>query len=151
MAAGAVAVTLFAAHESRDETIERGSSTSRASPTVTAGLTALVLALVEGNRWGWGSPGIIALFAGAAVGLLAFAVVEMRRRAPMVDFTFFRSRSFLGANVVAFIVSFAMLAMFFFIALYMQNILRLLAAAGGHPLPALHADHHRLGAASPAV
>ncbi len=41
----------------------------------------------------------------------------------MVDFSTFRSRSFLGANVVAFIVSFAMLAMFFFIALYMQNVL----------------------------
>ena len=41
----------------------------------------------------------------------------------MVDFSFFRSRSFLGANIVAFIVSFAMLAMFFFLALYMQNIL----------------------------
>ena len=40
----------------------------------------------------------------------------------MVDFAFFRSRSFLGANLVAFIVSFAMLAMFFFLALYMQNI-----------------------------
>ena len=40
----------------------------------------------------------------------------------MVDFRFFRSRSFLGANLVAFIVSFAMLAMFFFLALYMQNI-----------------------------
>ena len=41
---------------------------------------------------------------------------------PMVDFSFFRSRTFLGANMVAFIVSFAMLAMFFFLALYMQNI-----------------------------
>jgi MFS family permease len=41
----------------------------------------------------------------------------------MVDFVFFRSRSFFGANLVAFIVSFAMLAMFFFIALYMQNVL----------------------------
>ena len=51
-------------------------------------------------------------------------------RAPMVDFSFFRSRTFLGANIVAFIVSFAMLAMFFFLALYMQNILRLHAAAG---------------------
>ena len=40
----------------------------------------------------------------------------------MVDFAFFRSRSFVGANLVAFIVSFAMLAMFFFLALYMQNI-----------------------------
>ena len=41
----------------------------------------------------------------------------------MVDFSFFRSRTFLGANLVAFIVSFAMLAQFFFLALYMQNIL----------------------------
>ena len=49
-------------------------------------------------------------------------MVERRRRVPMVDFGFFRSRTFLGANIVAFIVSFAMLAMFFFLALYMQNI-----------------------------
>ncbi len=49
--------------------------------------------------------------------------------APMVDFTFFRSRSFLGSNIVAFIVSFAMLAMFFFLALYMQNIRGYTAAA----------------------
>jgi MFS family permease len=48
--------------------------------------------------------------------------VERRVVEPMVDFRFFRSRSFLGANLVAFIVSFAMLAMFFFLALYMQNI-----------------------------
>ena len=50
-------------------------------------------------------------------------LIERRVKAPMVDFSFFRSRSFLGANLVAFIVSFAMLAQFFFIALYMQNIL----------------------------
>ena len=49
-------------------------------------------------------------------------LVERRSPAPMVDFATFRSRSFLGANIVAFIVSFAMLAMFFFLALYMQNI-----------------------------
>ena len=49
----------------------------------------------------------------------------------MVDFTFFRSRTFLGANAVAFIVSFAMLATFFFIALYMQNILGYSAVEAG--------------------
>jgi predicted MFS family arabinose efflux permease len=59
----------------------------------------------------------------AAIGLLAFALVERRVPAPMVDFAFFRSLTFLGANLVAFIVSFAMFAMFFFLALYMQNIL----------------------------
>jgi len=87
------------------------------------GLTALILALVEGNAWGWDSPEIIALLVMATVGLVAFAVLERRVPEPMVDFSFFRSRTFLGANTVAFIVSFAMLAMFFFIALYMQNIL----------------------------
>ncbi len=43
----------------------------------------------------------------------------------MVDFRFFADRSFSGANIVAFIVSFAMLAMFFFLALYMQDVLGL--------------------------
>jgi MFS family permease len=41
----------------------------------------------------------------------------------MVDFGFFRARTFLGTNIVAFIVSFSMLGMFFFLSLYMQNVL----------------------------
>src|SRR6185312_7552554 len=65
---------------------------------------------------------IIALLVVAAAGLIGFAIAERHSPEPMVDFTFFRSKSFLGANLVAFIVSFAMLAMFFFLALYMQNI-----------------------------
>jgi EmrB/QacA subfamily drug resistance transporter len=117
----AVVVTLAATRESRDE-----SSTHNVDlPGVTAitiGLAALVLALVEGNDRGWGSASIVGLLAVSAVGLIAFAIVERRVVEPMVDFGFFRSRSFLGANLVAFIVSFAMLAMFFFLALYMQNI-----------------------------
>src|SRR5919199_1051714 len=56
-------------------------------------------------------------------GIAAIVIVELRGRAPMIQFEHFRSRSFVGANGVAFIVSFAMLAMFFFMALYMQNIL----------------------------
>jgi predicted MFS family arabinose efflux permease len=79
----------------------------------------------------WGSPGIIALFALAVVSLVAFALLEPRVREPMVDFRFFRSRTFLGANVVAFIVTFAMLATFFFIALYMQNMLGYSAVEAG--------------------
>ena len=121
VAAVAVVVTLAATRESRDE-----SSTHHVDfPGVTAitvGLAALVLALVEGNDRGWGSPTIVGLLAVSVVGLIAFAIVERRVVEPMVDFAFFRSRSFVGANLVAFIVSFAMLAMFFFLALYMQNI-----------------------------
>jgi EmrB/QacA subfamily drug resistance transporter len=121
IAALAVFVTLAAARESRDETSTHHVDFAGVS-SITVALASLVLALVEGNSWGWGSPRILALFAVAAIGLAAFAAIERRVLEPMVDFQFFRSRSFLGANLVAFIVSFAMLAMFFFLALYMQNI-----------------------------
>jgi EmrB/QacA subfamily drug resistance transporter len=118
----AVAVTLFAARESRDETVARTVDYPGIA-ALSIGLTTLVLALVEGNTWHWGSPQVIALFAVAAVSLAAFFPIEMRVKAPMVDFSFFRSRSFVGANLVAFIVTFAMLSQFFFLALYLQNFL----------------------------
>jgi EmrB/QacA subfamily drug resistance transporter len=123
VAVGAVLVALFAVRESRDETVAQRIDLPGVA-TLTVGLAALVLALVEGNSWHWGSARELALFAVAIFALGAFALVERRRTSPMVDFSFFRSRTFLGANIVAFIVSFAMLAMFFFMALYMQNVLR---------------------------
>ncbi len=118
----AVGVTLFATRESRDETVARTVDVP-GIVAITVGLTALVLALVEGNSWHWGSARVISLLAVSAVAVAGFLRTEIRARAPMVDFTFFRSRTFLGANLVGLIVSFAMLAQFFFLALYMQNIL----------------------------
>jgi EmrB/QacA subfamily drug resistance transporter len=130
VAVGAVAVTLFAAHESRDET-SRHTIDWPGIAAISVGLTALVLALIEGNSWGWGSARVVALLVAAAVGLIGFAIVERRVQEPMVDFTLFRSRTFLGTNIIAFVVSFAMLAMFFFTALYMQNILGYTAIEAG--------------------
>jgi EmrB/QacA subfamily drug resistance transporter len=122
VAIAAIAVTLFATRESRDETAIREVDIPGMA-SLTLGLAALVLALVKSNAWGWGSTRVIALFAIALLALAAFVAIEPRRRAPMVQFSFFRSRSYLGANVVAFIVSFAMFATFFSLALYMQDIL----------------------------
>ena len=122
VAVGAVAVTLFAAHESRDETVGRKLDIPGIA-AMTVALTALVFALVEGNAWGWGSPAIIGLLALSVAASAAFVAIEKRAAAPVVDFEALRSKQFLGANVVAFMVSFGMLAMFFFLALYMQNIL----------------------------
>ncbi len=121
VAAGALAITLFATHESRDETVLPKVDLAGVA-AITAGLGALTLALVEAPTWGWGSPANLGLLGVSAIGLATFAVVERRVRVPMVDFAFFRSPTFFGANLVAFIVSFAMLAMFFFIAIYMQTI-----------------------------
>jgi EmrB/QacA subfamily drug resistance transporter len=122
IAAVALLVTLFATRESRDETVDRSVDFAGIA-AMTVGLTALVLALVEGNAWHWGSARVLSLFAIAAIALTAFPVIERHVRAPMIDFKFFRSRSFLGANLVAFIVTFAMLSQFFFLALYMQNVM----------------------------
>ncbi len=122
VAIAAVVVTLGTVKESRDRTVER-SVDYLGVGMLTIGLTGLVLALVEGNSWGWSSTGVIALLSASAIGLASFVVVEMRVRNPMVQFEFFRNRTFVGTNAIAFIVSFAMLAMFFFMALYMQNIL----------------------------
>ena len=73
----AVVVTLFATRESRDETVARTVDVPGIA-ALSTGLTALVLALVEGNAWGWGSPAIIALLAASVVGLVGFFVIERR-------------------------------------------------------------------------
>src|SRR5207248_8321711 len=98
---------------------------------LSTGLTALILALIEGNKWGWTSTRVVTLFAVAVLGLVAFVLIETHRKNPMVDFKFFKSRQFAGANMVAIVISFAMLAQFFFMALYMQNILHFSALGAG--------------------
>ena len=122
VAVAAILAALFAVRESRDTTV--GREVDYAGVVVLTGaLTALILALVEGNAWGWGSTEIVALLIGAVAGLAAFVAIELRVKVPMVEFRFFADRNFLGAVVVALIVSFSMLGVFFFLALYMQDIL----------------------------
>jgi EmrB/QacA subfamily drug resistance transporter len=86
-------------------------------------LFALVFGLIEANAQGWTSPTILSLFAAAAVGLVAFVLLEMRQRAPMLDLSLFRNGTFAGANVVAMLVFLAMFGVFFFVSIYMQNVL----------------------------
>jgi len=122
VAAGAIVTALFAVRESRDETVGREIDWA-GTAVLTAGLSAGVLALIEGNSWGWGSERIIALIVVSIVLLVAFGWLEGKVRAPIVQFEFLRNRNFFGALTVAFVISFAMLGMFFFMALYIQNIL----------------------------
>ena len=95
------------------------------TPLVTsaAALFALTFALIEGSRFGWGSPTIMLLFAGAVVGLVVFVLVERYQRAPMLDLALFRNATFAGANVVALLVTLAMFGVFFFMSLYLQQVL----------------------------
>src|SRR6266567_4559826 len=88
-----------------------------------AGVSALSYALIEGNAKGWASAEILSLFAVAAVLLVAFVLLESRQRLPMLDLSLFKIGSFVGANVVAMLVSLGMFGVFFFISLYVQNVL----------------------------
>ncbi|HXY81592.1 MAG TPA: MFS transporter [Gaiellaceae bacterium] len=87
------------------------------------GLFALTYGLIEGNRHGWASAEIVGLFVAAAVLLAGFVLLERRQRLPMFDLSLFRSGAFAGANFVALLVSLGMFGVFFYISLYLQNIL----------------------------
>ncbi len=99
--------------------------------TLTAGLFLLVLALLRGNEDGWGSTLIVAELAGAAVALIAFVLVELRVKQPMLPMRFFRDGSFTGAQVTAFAISSTFFAIFLYVTIYLQQILGLSAIEAG--------------------
>src|SRR5688572_6219241 len=99
--------------------------------TLTAGLGLLVLALLRGNEDGWGSTLIVAELAGAAAALIAFVIVELRVREPMLPMRMFRDATFTGAQVAAFAISASFFALFLYTTLYLQQILGLSAIEAG--------------------
>jgi EmrB/QacA subfamily drug resistance transporter len=124
-----VAAGLRALRETRDE--EHGGFDVAGLITLTAGLFALVLALLRGTDWGWSSGRVIGLFAGAAVLLVSFALIELRQAAPMLDLRLFKVPTFTGAQITAFTISAGMFAQFLFLPLYLESVLGLSAVATG--------------------
>lgn len=125
---GIVASYLFI-DESRDETHERLDLPGLAASSL--GLFALTYGLIEANTYGWTSTRILGAFTVAAVALTAFVVLEHRQRAPMLQLDLFRNRTYTGANTVMLLVALAMFGVFFFVSLYMQNILGYSAVQAG--------------------
>jgi EmrB/QacA subfamily drug resistance transporter len=117
-----IVVSQLVIRESRDTSHEQ-SIDFPGLVTSGLGLLALCYALIEGNRHGWTSPEIVGLFAASAVLLGAFVLVELRQRLPMLDLSLFRISSFAGSNAVAMMVSLGMFGVFFYVSLYVQNIL----------------------------
>ncbi len=91
--------------------------------TVTAGLALLVYGVVDAVNSGWGSMGTLLRLAAAAVLLVAFLVIELRQRQPLMPFSIFRLRTLRGANIVGLLIGMSLFSMFFFISLYLQNVL----------------------------
>jgi EmrB/QacA subfamily drug resistance transporter len=126
----AAAVTPSLIAESRSEGETRHFDFAGAV-SITAGLSLLVYALVDANSAGWGSAQTIVLLAISVALIAAFVVVERRSRAPLVPFRIFRLRTLTGANVVGLLVGASLFSMFFFISLYMQQVLGYSAIKAG--------------------
>jgi EmrB/QacA subfamily drug resistance transporter len=99
--------------------------------TSTVGLFALTYALIEANQYGWTSPRILASFAVAAASLVAFVLLERNQRLPMLELALFRNKAFSGANAVMLLVGLAMFGIFFYVSLYVQQILGFSAIQAG--------------------
>ena len=120
LAAAAIAPRLLA--ESRADSATRTFDAAGAL-SVTAGLSLLVYALVDATRVGWGSTQTVGLLAVSALLLASFVAIERRSSAPLVPFSIFRSRTITGANAVGLLIGASLFSMFFFISLYMQQVL----------------------------
>ena len=92
---------------------------------VTLGLVAVVFGIVRSNALGWGAAGVLGPLAGGLGTLALFAFVEHRvARAPLVPLSIFRRPQLRAANLVVLLLYGALFATFFFVTLYMQQVLR---------------------------
>jgi EmrB/QacA subfamily drug resistance transporter len=124
-----IAASFLLIEESKDETHVRLDLPGLLTSAL--GLFSLTYGLIEANSYGWGSGRIVGAFVLAAVSLGLFLVLERRQRAPMLDLSLFRSGTYTGANLVVLFVALAMFGVFFFVSLYMQNILGYSAVQAG--------------------
>src|SRR5207302_126218 len=108
--------------ESRSESATRHFDAAGAV-TVTAGLSVLAYALLDASSAGWGSVKIVSLLVCAVALIVAFVAIELRSAAPLVPFRIFRIRTLTGANVVGILLGASLFSMFFFVSLYMQQVL----------------------------
>jgi hypothetical protein len=128
--------------ESRGE-LARRSFDLPGAITVTAGLSALVYALVRATAVGWGSVQTIGLLAVAAALLSSFVVIGGRSNAPLVPFAFFRNLNVSAGNATMFATGAAIIGLFYFTLgiivaagmasplLYMQKVLGYSAIKAG--------------------
>jgi EmrB/QacA subfamily drug resistance transporter len=92
--------------------------------TATLGLVVLTYGIIETEKHGWGSTRTLLTLAAGALLLTVFVVIEGRfARRPLVPLRIFASRLLSGANVVVFCLGSSVFAMWYFLSLYLQQVL----------------------------
>lgn len=90
---------------------------------VTSGLMALVYALTKAPEWGWTDGQTLVWFAAVFAALGGFIWNEARAKHPLVPLKIFRNRNLSGTNLIMMPLMAAMMAMFFFVSLYIQTVM----------------------------
>lgn len=114
------AVTLARVPESRDPDAPPPDLPGAA--LLAATLFLLVGGLLRGNAEGWGSPAIVGTVTASGALLGLFTIVELRRRAPMLDVRLFGDRAFAGTALVAFLQSVAIYPLLLFLAIVFADV-----------------------------
>jgi EmrB/QacA subfamily drug resistance transporter len=91
--------------------------------TSSAALFLLVFGLLRGNAEGWGSAVIVASLGGAVALFAVFVAIERSQARPMLDLSLFRRPAFVGVSLATLALGAGMFAMFFYLSLYLQDIL----------------------------
>jgi EmrB/QacA subfamily drug resistance transporter len=118
----ALALSPLLLRESR-ASLRRRSYDPGGALTITGALVLLVYAVVEAPDVGWSDAQTLLVFAGSALLLAAFAVIESRHRAPLMPLRFLRSRVRVGANLVMLVAGVLAWGMSFTLTLYGQQVL----------------------------
>ena len=109
----------------------------------TGGMLLLVYALVRAPDQGWGSARTIGELATAAVLLAAFTATELRRRDPLFPLSIFRVKGLAASDATQMIAFAAFVSVFYFLTLYMQNVVGYQPHPERLGLPSGHRRHHR--------
>lgn len=112
----------------------RGSVDVFGAALATGGLAATVFAIVRAPEQGWGATQTVAVFAGGLAALGLFVASQARRREPLMRLAILRTPHLAAADLAQLLLGAAWIPMWFFLNLYLQQVLGLGAFAGGAAL-----------------
>jgi EmrB/QacA subfamily drug resistance transporter len=112
----------------------RGSIDLTGAATATAGLALTVFGIVRAPDEGWGSAETLLVIAGGLVLLAAFVAIQAGRREPLMRLAILRTPNLAAANLVQLLLGAAWIPMWFFLNLYLQEVLGYGAFEGGAAL-----------------
>ena len=125
-----IALTPWLLGESRADLRHRHFDFAGAA-SVTGGLMLLVYAMTRATQHGWATAETIGLLAGSVALIVAFFVIELRSKAPLLPLRIFRLRTLSGSNMSGLLMGGAIFSQFFLLTLYMQEVLHYSALKTG--------------------